>query len=123
MADTNFRIPNLPTSPIVDKEGKATDDEIAFRQTLISQLQANFGPEGNISPTQTNDLADPSPAIRQIQNNRIPNPVTGAPDQYTCGFGRMLYDATNNRILISIDGGAGVPAFMQVTLAAPVPPV
>jgi hypothetical protein len=118
----NIRIPNLPNGQIVDDNGNPTDDEITFRHALISQLQDNFGNEGCIVPTQTNAAA-PLDFIHQIQNNRIPNPITGAADQYTCGFGRFLYDATNNRILVSIDGGGGVPAFMEVTLTVPVPPV
>ncbi len=119
---TVIRIPNLPTGPLVDDSNNPTDDEMTFRRTLISQLQLNFGNEGCVIPTQTNAVA-PDNFIKQIQDNRIPDPVTGAPGQYTCGFGRFLYDATNNRILVSIDGGGGVPAFMEVTLTVPVPPV
>jgi len=111
-----IRIPNLPNGQIVDDKGNATDDEITFRQALISQLQNNFGDEGCIIPTQTN-AASPNNFIRQIQDN------TNDQGQYTCGFGRFLYDATNNRILVSIDGGGGVPAFMEVTITAPVPAV
>lgn len=122
MADPVIRVPNLPTGPLIDDKGNATDDELTFRQALITGLQNNFGPEGLVAPTQSNAAA-PNNFIRQIQNNQIPNPVTGVVDQYTCGFGRFLYDSTNNRILVSIDGGAGVPAFMEVTLTVPVPPV
>ena len=119
---TVIRVPNLPTGAVVDESGMATDDELVFRQNLISSLQQNFGNEGVIVPTQTN-AASPNDFIKQIQDNRIPDPVTGLPNQYTCGFGRFLYDATNNRILVSIDGGGGVPAFMEVTITVPVPPV
>lgn len=124
-----IRVPNLPTGTIVDKDGNATDDELTFRHSLITSLQNNFGNEGLVSPTQTNLLAGPDPDalfhIRQIQNNQIPNPVTGVLDQYTCGFGRFLYDSTNNRILVSIDIGGGVPGFAEVNLTLPplVPPV
>lgn len=111
-----IRIPNLPTGPLTKQDGYPTDDELVFRQTLVSSLQANFGSEGAVVPTQTNAVA-PANYIKQIQDNQLSN------GQYTCGFGRFLYDATNNRILVSIDGGAGVPAFMEVTLTAPVPPV
>lgn len=129
MADNYIRVPNLPLGQIVDDKGNATDDELTFRHALITSLQNNFGDEGLIAPSQTNKTVDPDPAellhIRQIQNNRLPNPVTGAPDQYTCGFGRFLYDITNNRILVSIDVGGGVPGFAEVNLTLPplVPPV
>lgn len=118
----NIRVPNLPIGRIVDANGEATDDEITFRHALVSSLQNNFGNEGLVAPTQTNDVS-PEDFIKQIQDNRIPDPVTGAPGEYTCGFGRIIYDATNNRMLVSIDGGGGVPAFMQITLTVPVPPV
>ena len=119
-----IRVPNLPNGKIVDEEGNASDDELTFRQGLVSSLQQNFGNEGVVVPSQTN-AASPDNFIRQIQDNRTPNPVTGAPDQYTCGFGRFLYDATNNRILVSIDVGGGVPGFAEVNLTLPplVPPV
>lgn len=118
MADPVIRIPNLPNGKIVDEEGNPSENEATFRHALISQLQKNFGDEGLVAPTQTNVLA---PAdlnyISQIQDHQLEN------GQYTCGFGRILYDATNNRILISIDGGGGVPAFMEVTLTVPIPAV
>ena len=122
-----IRVPNLPNGQIADQDSYPTDDETTFRMALITSLQNNFGNEGLIAPTQTNKTSDPDPTelyhIRQIQNNQIPNPLTGVADQYTCGFGRFLYDATNNRILVSIDGGGGVPAFMQITLTVPVPAI
>lgn len=111
-----IRIPNLPLGIMVDDKGNATDNELTFRQALITNLQNLFGDEGVVVPTQT-DAASPNDFIKQIQDNQLPN------GQYTCGFGRFLYDATNNRILVSIDGGAGVPMFMEVTLTVPVPPV
>jgi hypothetical protein len=111
-----IRIPNLPIGQVVNDQGHATDDELTFRHTLITSLQNNFGNEGCVVPTQANDAA-PNDFIRQIQDNQQSN------GQFTCGFGRFLYDATNKRILVSIDDGTGTPKFMEVTLAAPVPPV
>lgn len=124
MAIPVIRVPNLPNGQIVDDKGYPSDDELTFRQGLITSLQQNFGNEGVVVPSQTNAAA-PDNFIRQIQDNRIPNPVTGVADQYTCGFGRFLYDATNNRILVSIDVGGGVPGFAEVNLTLPplVPPV
>lgn len=113
-----IRVPNLPVGKIVDDNGNSTDDELTFRQALITSLQNNFGNEGVVIPSQTNDAA-PDNFINQIQNNQLPN------GEYTCGFGRFLYDATNNRILVSIDVGGGVPGFAEVNLTLPplVPPV
>lgn len=116
MANETIRIPNLPNGKLVNDNGGPTDDELTFRQTLVSSLQENFGPEGCVVPTQTN-AASPDDFITQIQNNQ------NAQGQYTCGFGRFLYDDTNKRILVSIDSGGGVPAFMQVDLSAPIPAV
>lgn len=117
---TIIRVPNLPIGQIVNEKGFATDDELTFRQTLITQLQQNFGGEGCVVPTQTNEPASPTNtdpsqilSIRQIQDNRLPN------GDYTCGFGRLIYDATNNRILVSIDSGGGVPKFAQINLTYP----
>ena len=118
----SIRVPTLPLGPMVDETGNPTDNELLFRNQLITSLQNNFNYEGLVMPTQT-DAASPDDFIKQIQNARVPDPITGAPGAYTCGFGRFLYDATNNRILVSIDGGGGVPAFMTVTLTVPFPPV
>lgn len=117
------RIPNLPTGRLVDDKGIATDDESTFRRILITSLQNNFGNEGLVAPSQINAAA-PNDYIKQIQNNTVLNPSTGVQD-YTCGFGRFLYDSTNNRILVSIDVGGGVPGFAEVNLTLPplVPPV
>ena len=115
---TVIRIPNLPNGQVVNKDGTATDDEMTFRHTLITSLQKTFGNEGCVIPTQTNASA-PENFIKQIQDNQDAN------GNYTCGFGRFLYDATNNRILVSIDVGGGVPGFAEVNLTLPplVPPV
>lgn len=113
---TVIRIPILPTGVLVKEDRTASEDELTFRQSLITSLQQNFGNEGLVMPTQTNGLA-PENYIKQIQDHQLPNGT------YTCGFGRFLYDATNNRILVSIDGGGGVPAFQEVTITPPAPPV
>ena len=119
-----IRVPNLPVGKITDKEGNPTDDELTFRQALVTGLQKNIGNEGLIAPSQTNAAA-PDDFITQIQNHRIPDPITFAPGQYSCGFGRFLYDETNNRILVSVDVGGGVPGFAEVNITMPplVPPV
>jgi hypothetical protein len=116
MINEIVRIPTLPLDKMVDKEGTATPTEMTFRQTLISNLQTLFGSEGCVVPSQT-DVN-----IALIQDNQYPDPISGAP-VYTCGNGRILYDSVNNRILISIDNGSGIPVFKQVTLTNPSPPI
>ena len=98
------RIPNLPMSQIVNDQGFPTDDELTFRQTLITNLQRIAGNEGMVAPTQTNAN------ILTIQNN------VNANGQYTCAFGTLIYDSTNNKILAAIDDGTGKPIFKEVQL-------
>ena len=106
-----IRIPNLPNGQIVDDKGNATDDEITFRQALISQLQNNFGDEGCVVPTQA--YADML-TIQNHQNDQL---------QYTCAFGTCLYvpdfdvlGTPTISIVFAIDNGAGVPIFKRVSL-------
>lgn len=103
-----IRIPNLSTGRMVDDNGNATDDESTFRQTLITSLQTNFGDEGVVLPTQS--YAN----ILTIQNNFESDPITGLP-VYTCQYGTMIYNSTDNSIMIAVDNG-GVPLFKTVTL-------
>lgn len=119
MVDPVIRVPNLPTGPLVDDQRNATDDELTFRQALITSLQRNFGPEGLVAPTQL--YAD----MLTIQNNRIPDPVTGAAGQYTCQFGTCLYvpdfpvggpPVATPSIVFAVDSGGGVPLFKRVSL-------
>jgi hypothetical protein len=117
---TVIRIPNLPNGRIVDDNGNATDDEITFRHALISQLQLLFGSEGCVVPTQS--YAN----MIIIQNNQIPNPITGIADQYTCQFGTCLYvpdfpvggppPVATPSIVFCVPDGSGNPLFKRVTL-------
>lgn len=104
------RVPNLQSNKITDKDGNATDDELTFRHTLITNLQKLFGNEGCVVPTQN------ATNITIIQNNTVTNPGTGVSDTYTCQFGTILYNSTANSIMIAVDNGAGVPVFKTVTL-------
>lgn len=99
-----IRVPNLPMGQIVNEQGFPTDDELTFRQTLLTNLQRFIGNEGIVAPTQTNTN------ILSIQNN------TNANGQYTCAFGTLIYDATNNKLLAAIDDGTGKPIFKEVNL-------
>jgi len=55
LSNPYIRVPNLPNGQITDANGNATDDEITFRNALITGLQKNFGNEGCVFPTQTYD--------------------------------------------------------------------
>ncbi len=107
------RIPNLPMGRIVDENGRATDDEITFRQALLSLLQRIAGTEGLVMPQQT------SANITTIQNNveYIPVGNTGDVNQiHTCEFGTIIYNSTANTVQIAINNGTGEPIFKTVTL-------
>jgi hypothetical protein len=111
-----IRIPNVSFDKMVDENGFPTTAELMFRETLITQLQDNFGNEGCVVPGQS------AANCALIQNHTEIDPVTST-SVPTCGFGRILYDSTNKRILISVDNGSGIPVFMQVGLTIPVPPL
>lgn len=95
-----IRVPNLPLGAMVDENGIATPSEITFRQTLIRSLQNNFGDEGLVVPSQQNTTA-PNDAVNTIQNNQVINQVTGQLE-YTLVPGTLLYDSTNNNLLVAI---------------------
>ncbi len=109
-----IRVPNLPLGAMVDKEGVATASEIVFRQTLIRSLQQNFGNEGLVAPSQQNTTA-PNNAVAVIQNNQVVNQATGEL-QYTCQGGTLVYDSTNNNLLVCILASDGTPTFKIVNV-------
>ena len=107
------RIPNLPMGRIVDENGKATDDEMTFRQALLTLLEQIVGTEGLVMPQQSSDN------IATIQNNIMYVPVANAATPnaiYTCAYGTMIYNTTANSVQIAIDNGSGEPIFKTVTL-------
>ena len=110
MSDPVITIPNLPSGPLVDKDGYPTGDELTFRQSLITLLQRLVGSEGLVMPTQTADN------ITTIQNNTIPIYTNPASTAYTCQYGTCLYDSTDNSIRIAINNGSDAPVFKTVTL-------
>lgn len=106
-----IRIPNLPNGNMTNDDGSPTAEEMNFRQTLITSLQNNFGPEGVVFPTQS------AANITIIQNNFTTNPETGLPI-YTCAYGTGLYNSDANSIMFAVsDGGSPPkPIFKTVTL-------
>lgn len=115
-----IRIPTLPVGKIVDENGNPTDDEIQFRQALITLLQNVLGEEGLIMPSQN------SASVTLIQNNT--QEVPGASDSpvYTCQFGTMIYRpsttkfpvAPNDAVLVSMNDGTvnQAPIFKTITV-------
>ena len=94
------RVPNLPTGQMVDEAGNPVDDELTFRQTLISSLQQNFGEEGLVMPTQYETVTQDY--VTQIQNHQN---IAG---QYTCQLGTLLYviadptDHTLDKVMVAV---------------------
>jgi hypothetical protein len=121
-----MNIPNLPISPIVDKDGNPTDVELTFRQNLISALQQNAGPEGLVMPILTSDPVamvnglTASQKLTKIQNQQ------NSQGQFTCQLGTMLYvqvnaaDYTQDKVVIAVrntnDYPVSAPLFKTVTL-------
>lgn len=108
------RIPNLPIGRIVDDNGKPTDDELTFRQALLTLLEQIVGTEGLVMPQQ------PTTNITTIQNAKSTIPVgnSGAVDQtYTCAFGTMIYDTTLGVAKIALEDPlhSGIPVFHEIT--------
>ena len=104
----NVRIPNLPIDKMVDENGKATPSEETFRQTLITNLQTNFGNEGCVVPSQS------AANITVIQNNQAINVDTGVLE-YTCKGGTLLYNTDADSLMVAILSG-GIPTFKTVTV-------
>lgn len=104
------RIPNLPMGHVVDKEGLPTDDELTFRQTLITNLQRLIGNDGVVLPSLT------STQITDLENQKRYEPGILANAQYSTPFGTLVYDKTTNQIKASIDDGTGKPIFKIVNL-------
>jgi len=113
------RIPNLPIGPIVDSNGQATDEELTFRQALLSLLQDFVGNEGLVMPKQN------SADVTLIQNNTAQ--VQGAtPDfVYTCQYGTLIYDVNDDsptphplkdEVVVAVNNGSNVPVFKQIVL-------
>lgn len=105
-----MNIPNFMDIGVVIKEGDSymwSDEWSNIIQQLIQTLQDNAGREGLVMPTLS--AAD----ILTVQNNLAQDGTT-----YTCQYGTMVYDSTNNRVMIAVSDGGLPPApiFKTVTL-------
>lgn len=113
------RIPNLPIGPIVDSNGQATDEELTFRQALLSLLQDFVGNEGLVMPKQN------SADVTIIQNNTAQAQGATPNFVYTCQYGTLLYDVNDDspnvhplkdEVVVAVNNGSDVPIFKQVVL-------
>ena len=103
------KIPNLPSGKIVDESGRATDDELTFRQSLLTLLQQNIGPEGLVAPAQT--ATDIAAIVANTQDAPGANPNF----VYTCPPGNIVYNSTNDTLQVTVLV-LGVPTLRTFTL-------
>lgn len=96
-----IRIPNLHMGEMVDNTGYPTDDEMTFRQVLITNLQRLFGNNGVVLPSLT------TVEIGYVENN------VDIQGRKTCAYGTMVYDTTVNQVKVAINIG-GNPVFKVI---------
>lgn len=117
----DIRVPALPTGQIVNKDGYATDNELLFRNQLITSLLKNFNNEGLVIPVQLNGIVvGVDDYVTQIQN------AQNIQGQFTCALGTMLYvipdptDYTQDKVMIAVRNTNTfpntAPLFKTVTL-------
>ncbi len=94
-------------SKFVNEDGTLSDVAQSFFDLLTTVLIKNIGQEGIVSPTQSVSN------ITIIQDNQEKNILT-VNNVYTCKFGTLIYDSTNNKLVVSLDDGFGVPIFKNV---------
>lgn len=103
-----MNIPNLPVGRIIEDNGNPTDQELTFRQNLISELQKNVG-KYFFAPPQLS-----SAEIAQLELATEPSPAGGV--IYVVPFGAWVYNTTTNAIMFAVDNGSGAPIFKTATL-------
>jgi hypothetical protein len=111
-----IRIPNLPMGHIVEQDGMPTDDELTFRQVLVTNLQRLFGNEGVVLPSLA--YADIVSIVNAYQN-------IGGTQRYTCAPGTLFHstydplEPMSNKILATIQDPlnlSGPPLLKEVNL-------
>lgn len=118
--DPVIRIPNLPSGRMVDANGMPTEEELTFRQALLTLLQDLFGSEGLVMPSQS------QANVTAIQNNQAQAQGSATGSVYTCQFGTMLYipstaiypTSPNDSVVIAMNDGTvnQAPIFKTVTV-------
>ena len=113
------RIPNLHMGEMVDSNGYPTDDELTFRQVLISNLQRLMGNEGLVIPSLL--YADIVKVVNNVQ-------TIGSITRYTCAFGTLFYskglpppngtEPNGGKVWVTVEDPAnpGVPLLKEVQL-------
>lgn len=90
----------------VNEDGTLTAVAQSFLDSLLSLMQSNLGQEGLVMPPQK------SSDITIIQNNINKSPTEII--TYTCNYGTMIYDETNNVGKLALNNGSGVPIFKTI---------
>ena len=103
------RIPTLPMGKIVNEQGMPTDDELQFRQSLITLLNKLIGTQGVVPPSQT--TAD----ITLIATNQQITPLANGAynSTYTMLPGALLYNTSTGKLVVNVPV-AGVPTIKEV---------
>lgn len=94
-------------SKFVNEDGTLTDVAQSFFDLLTTVLIKNIGQEGIIVPSQS------ATNITTIQNNMTTNILLS--NSYTCQFGTLLYDNTNNFLKVALNNGSNIPIFKTIT--------
>lgn len=102
-----MNIPNYLEIKVIDEKGYFTPQWKIVMQQLLTELQNNASNEGLVAPSQ--DASN----ITTIQNNQVNNPAPPPSTLYTCQFGTLLYDSTNNLLKVALSN-AGVPDFKTI---------
>ena len=105
-----MNIPNFIDTRVVDEKGYFTAEYKIILQQLFSELQDNAGPEGLVAPTQT------AAKILLIAAAFRPTSTLNSTPVYSCQYGTILYDSTNNTGRFAINNGSGAPVFKTITL-------
>jgi hypothetical protein len=119
---TVVRIPNLPMGRIVDQDGRPTDEEMFFRQSLVSLLLDLIGAQGIVVPSQTQTDVD------KIARNTVSTPDGSGGDitTFTCQLGTLLYVPStavyptppDDKLVVAMDDGTvdHAPTFKTITV-------
>lgn len=97
----NFPIFDFAGIQFTDQEGKLTDAAQKIMDLLLKTLINGVGTEGFAVSQLTADQ------ITVVQNNK------DSYGSYTCQFGTLVYDTTNNQLKVAKDVG-GVPTFTVI---------
>ena len=110
VTDPVVRIPNLPSGRMVDENGMPTEEELTFRQALLTLLQNLFGDEGLVPPAQ------PTTNITAIATNLTQNQGASDPTSYSMAPGTIIYNSSLRTLVVNIPTALGVPQIKTFTV-------